>query len=141
MAELKTKQTAASVDRFLASIKDEGRRADCQALVSRMKKATKSEPKMWGKSIVGFGTYHYVYASGREGDWMMMGFSPRRQNLTLYIMPGLDAFAPLLKKLGPHSRGGSCLYIRRLEDLDLKVLETILTKAVAALKKTYGGRP
>ncbi len=91
-----------------------------------------------GKSIVGFGTYHYVYASGREGDWMMMGFSPRKQNLTLYILPGLDPFAPLLKKLGPHSRGGSCLYIQRLEDLDLKVLETILTEAVALLKRKFG---
>ncbi len=138
MAELKTKQTDASVDKFLASIKDEGRRKDCLALVRRMTRATKSEPKMWGKSIVGFGTYHYVYASGREGDWMMMGFSPRKQNLTLYILPGLDAFAPLLKKLGPHSRGGACLYIKRLEDLDLKVLETILAEAVAALKKKSG---
>lgn len=138
MAELKTKQTDASVEAFLASITDEERRKDCRALVRRMKKATKSEPKMWGQSIVGFGTYHYVYASGREGDWMMMGFSPRKQNLTVYIMPGLDAFAPLLKKLGPHSRGGSCLYIKRLEDLDLKVLETILSRAAAALKKRYG---
>jgi hypothetical protein len=99
-----------------------------------MQKVTASKPVMWGASIVGFGTYHYVYASGREGDWMMMGFSPRKQNLTLYIMPGLAPYAALLRKLGPHSTGKSCLYIKRLEDLDLTVLEAILTQAAADLK-------
>lgn len=137
MAELKTKQTDASVEKFLSTVKDEWRRKECQTLVRLMKRAMKAEPKMWGKSIVGFGSYHYVYTSGREGDWMMAGFSPRKQNLTVYVMPGLDGFAPLLKKLGPHSRGASCLYIKRLEDLDLKVLETILKQAVVALKKGY----
>jgi hypothetical protein len=138
MAELKTKPTDASVGKFLASIKDEGRRKDCETIVRLMKKATKSEPRMWGTSIVGFGSYHYTYASGREGDWMMMGFSPRKQNLTLYILPGIDAFAPMLKTLGPHSRGGSCLYIKRLEDIDLKVLESMLKQAAAALRKKGG---
>lgn len=137
MAELKTKQTDASVEKFLSTVTDEWRRKECQTLVRLMKRATGAEPKMWGKDIVGFGSYHYVYSSGREGDWMMTGFSPRKQNLTVYVMPGLDDFAPLLKKLGRHSRGASCLYIRRLEDLDLKVLETVLKKAVAALKKRY----
>jgi hypothetical protein len=135
MAELKTKQTDASVEKFLASIKDEGRREECRTIARMMQKATRSEPKMWGKSIVGFGTYHYVYASGREGDWMMMGFSPRKQNLTLYIMPNLDPFASLLKKLGPHSTGKSCLYIKRLEDINLSVLETIVKNSVTALTK------
>ena len=135
MAELKTKQTGASVERFLASIKDEGRRKDCRALVSRMKKATKSEPKMWGKTIVGFGTYHYVYASGREGDWMMMGFSPRKQNLTLYIIPGLDPYANLLDKLGKFKAGKSCLYVKRLTDIDLKVLKQLIDRSVKALPK------
>lgn len=135
MAELKTKPNNASVEKFLASIKDEGRQKDCRTIVRLMRKATKAEPKMWGKSIVGFGSYHYVYASGREGDWMMLGFSPRKRDLTLYILPGLAPFVPQLKKLGPHKTGGSCLYLKRLEDVDLKVLESVLAQAAAALKK------
>lgn len=135
MAELKTKPNNASVEKLLASIKDEGRQKDCRTIVRLMRKATKAEPKMWGKSIVGFGSYHYVYASGREGDWMMLGFSPRKRDLTLYILPGLAPFVPQLKKLGPHKTGGSCLYLKRLEDVDLKVLESVLAQAAAALKK------
>ena len=98
MAELKAKRTDASVDAFLATIEDEEHRKDCTTLARLMKQATRSEPTMWGKSIVGFGSYRYVYASGRKGDWMMPGFSPRKQNLTVYVLPGLDGFAPLLKK-------------------------------------------
>ena len=109
MAELKTKVNDASVDEFLQSVKDEQVREDCYQILDIMQKATKAEPKMWGKSIVGFGSYHYKYASGREGDWMLTGFSPRKQNLTLYIMPGFQEYDELMKNLGKHTTGVSCL--------------------------------
>ena len=135
MAELKTKVNKASVDKFLKSIKDEQKREDCYKILDIMKKATKAEPKMWGTSIVGFGSYHYKYASGREGEWMLTGFSPRKQNLTLYIMSGFDEYDGLLKKLGKHATGKSCLYIKRLEDVDTKVLKELVTKSVKHMKK------
>lgn len=135
MAELKTKVNKASVDKFLKSIKDEQKREDCYKILDIMKKATKAEPKMWGTSIVGFGSYHYKYASGREGEWMLTGFSPRKQNLTLYIMSGFDEYEGLLKKLGKHATGKSCLYIKRLEDVDTKVLKELVTKSVKHMKK------
>jgi len=136
MAELKTKITKANVDEFIKSVKDEQKRVDCFKIVDIMQKATKAEPKMWGTSIVGFGTYHYKYASGREGDWMLIGFSPRKQNLTLYIMSGFDEYASLLSKLGKHSKGKSCLYIKRLEDIDMKVLKELITKSVKHMQQT-----
>ena len=136
MAELKTKATKASVDKFIKGIKDEQVRNDCIQIMDIMKKATKSEPKMWGTSIVGFGTYHYKYASGREGEWFLAGFSPRKQNLTLYIMSGFDEYNLLMKKLGKHATGKSCLYIKRLEDVDMKVLKELVTKSVKHMKKT-----
>ncbi len=102
-----------------------------------MKKVTKVEPKMWGTSIVGFGTYHYKYASGREGDWFLTGFSPRKQNLTLYTMSGFDEYDSLLKKLGKHATGKSCLYIKKLEDVDMKVLKELVTKSVKHMQKAY----
>ena len=128
MAELKTRLTKASVEKFLEGIKDEQKRQDCYEILKIMKQATKSEPKMWGTSIIGFGDYHYVYESGREGDWFITGFSPRVQNLTLYIMGGFDG--ETLKKLGKYKTGKGCLYINKLEDVDLKVLNELITKSV-----------
>lgn len=137
MAELKTKVNNASVDKFIKGIKDEQVRKDCIQITDIMKKATKAEPRMWGTSIVGFGIYHYKYASGREGDWFLAGFSPRKQNLTLYIMSGFDEYDGLLKKLGKHSIGKSCLYIKRLEDVDVKVLKELVVKSVEHMQKTH----
>jgi len=136
MAELKTKLTDASVDKFLKGIKDEQTRTDCQQIVEIMRKATKAEPKMWGTSIVGFGDYHYKYESGRENDWFLVGFSPRKQNLTLYLMGGFDGHEELLKNLGKHSLGKGCLYIKKLEDVDTKVLKELITESVKAIKKS-----
>lgn len=135
MAELKTKVNDASVEVFLKSVKDEGTRADCYKLIEIMSKVTKAPPKMWGTSIVGFGSYRYKYASGREGDWMLVGFSPRKQNLTLYIMSGFDEYDSLLKKLGKHSTGKSCLYVKRLADVDMKVLRELVTRSVKHMQK------
>lgn len=135
MAELKTKVNDASVDKFLNNVKDKSVRDDCYKILEIMKKATRAEPKMWGTSIIGFGSYHYKYASGREGDWMLTGFSPRKQNLTLYIMPGFDEYDDLLEKLGKHTTGKSCLYIKRLEDVDMKVLKDLVAKSVKKMKQ------
>ncbi len=130
MAELKTIPTKASVDKFLKGITDETKREDCFQILKMMEKATKSKGKMWGTSIIGFGDAHYVYESGREGDWFITGFSPRKQNLTLYIMGGFHQFEDLMKKLGRHSTGKGCLYINKLEDVDMKVLKEIVTNSV-----------
>jgi len=137
MAELKTKVNQASVDKFLKSIKDERVQDDCYKIVEIMQKATNAEPKMWGTSIVGFGSYHYKYASGREGDWMLTGFSPRKQNLTLYIMPSFDEYDSLMKDLGKHTTGKSCLYIKKLEDVDTKVLKKLVAQSVKKMKKDH----
>jgi len=126
MAEIKTKLNNASVDKFLKGVKDEQVRTDCFQIVEIMKKATKAEPKMWGTSIVGFGSYSIKYANGRESDWLVIGFSPRKQNLTLYGID-LDKQLELLGKLGKHSRGGGCLYIKKLADVDIKVLQKLVT--------------
>src|SRR5215471_11422985 len=114
MAELKTKKTNASVDTFLNSVADEKRRKDCFRLVDIMKAATKSEPVMWGTSIVGFGRHQYKYPNGRALEWFVVGFSPRKQDLTVYIMPGIERYPALMKKLGKHKTGKSCLYIKTL---------------------------
>jgi len=135
MAELKTKLNDASVTDFLNAIEDEEKRKDCFEIVKIMKQASKAEPRMWGPSIVGFGSYHYKYASGREADWMLVGFSPRKQNLTLYIMPGFARYGELLKKLGKYSTGSSCLYIKRLGDVDRKVLKELVSESVKVMKK------
>ena len=128
MAELKTQVTKASVEKFLNGIKDEKKRQDCYQLLKIMKKATKAEPKMWGTSIIGFGDHHYVYESGREGDWFLTGFSPRAQNLTLYMMGGFDREA--LKKLGRYKTGKGCLYINKLADVDIKALNELIAKSL-----------
>ena len=135
MAELKTKLNNASVSKFIKSVPNKQVQEDCHKIVEIMQKATKAEPKMWGTSIIGFGTYHYKYASGREGDWMLIGFSPRKQALTLYIMSGFDEYDDLLKKLGKFTKGKSCLYIKKLEDVDTKVLNQLVTKSVRHMKK------
>lgn len=135
MVELKTKASKASVEKFLKGIKDEQRQDDCYRILKIMKNATGSEPRMWGTSIVGFGSYHYKYASGREGDWFLTGFSPRKQALTLYIMSGFDEYDALLRKLGKHATGKSCLYIKKLEDVDIKILQQLITKSVRETAK------
>jgi hypothetical protein len=138
MAELKTKPTAASVEAFLTAVPGDERRADCLALAAMMREATRAEPKMWGPAIVGFGDHHYRYASGREGDWFMVGFSPRKGDLSIYLTAGLDHFAPLLAKLGKHKRGKGCLYVRRLADVDTAVLRELVDGSVAALRRMSG---
>lgn len=125
-SDLKTRENNASVDGYVAAITNATRRGECQTLLKMMKKTSGMKPKMWGSSIVGFGSYHYKYASGREGDWMRLGFSSRKQSLTVYCMTGFKEIAPLLKKLGPVTHSVSCLYIKKLEQVDLKVLGEIL---------------
>ncbi len=140
MAELKTKKTVASVEDFLAKVSPETKRRDAVALCELMKKVTKLEPKMWGSSMVGFGDYHYKYESGHEGDTFLVGFSPRKQNLTLYIMPGFDDYAELLSKLGKHKTGKGCLYINTLDDIDVPTLQALLKRTLTDMKKkTRGG--
>lgn len=134
MAELKTKPNQASVKAFLDCITDEQRRKECSTILQLMKDATGAKPKMWGPSIVGFGSYHYKYESGREGDWFLTGFSPRKQALTLYIMGGFQRHEQLMRKLGRHKTGSSCLYIRKLADLDLGVLKQLITRSVRHMK-------
>jgi hypothetical protein len=124
--ELKTKKTESSVEEFLNNIVDDQKRNDSFVILDMMKKASKSEPKMWGSSIIGFGDYHYKSSSGQEGDWFKIGFSPRKQNLTLYILCGISAEKSLLEKLGKHKTGKGCLYINKLSDIDIKILNEIL---------------
>ena len=138
MAEVKTKVNDASVETFLDGIEDEQRRKDCQAVSKMMQQATKAKPKMWGSTIVGFGSYHYKYASGREGDWMLVGFSPRKQNLTLYIGSGYEDYEALLKKLGKHKMGMGCLYIKKLSEVDLAVLKQLIQKSVDYKREPSG---
>jgi hypothetical protein len=135
MADLKTIPSRVSVDTFLKGITDDSKRADCYQILEIMRKATKAEPKMWGTSIIGFGKYHSMYPSGREGDWFLTGFSPRKQNLTLYMNGGFVEFEDLLKQLGKHSTGKGCLYINKLEDVDLKVLKRLIKKSVKIATK------
>ena len=134
MSELKTKVNTASVEKFLNAVPDEQARKDSYEILKIMKQVTKEEPKMWGASIVGFGSYHYKGASGREGDWMLTGFSPRKQNLTLYLMHGFDVHKDLLKKLGKHKTSMGCLYIKKLEDVDKKVLKELVAASVKRVK-------
>ena len=130
MAELKTKQTDQSVQKFLNDIPDPVKRKDCKTVAAMMSEISGYKPKMWGPSIVGFGSYHYKYASGQEGDWPLICFSPRKQNLTLYVLSGSDNENELLKKLGKHTTGKSCLYIKQLSDVDLPTLKTLIRKCV-----------
>ncbi len=138
MAELKTKVTKASVPAFLKEVQDPVQRTDAKKLVALFKKVTKQKPTMWGASIIGFGQYHYKSArSSQEGDWLLTGFSPRKQNLTLYIMSSLPKNHPLLKQLGKFKTSGGCLYIKRLTDIDLVVLEALIKESFEAMQKKY----
>jgi Domain of unknown function (DU1801) len=132
MPENKTKPTALSVPAYLDAIPDETRRADAKALVKLMKRVTGEQPKMWGPSIIGFGTHHYVYESGREGDSPLIGFSPRKPATVLYGLRSGDDSETLLAKLGKHTTGKGCVYIKKLEDIDQTVLETLIATSIAA---------
>ena len=133
MSDLKTKKNDASVLEFINKVEDEQKRKDCHEIMEMMKEITCEEPKMWGDSIVGFGSYHYKYATGREGDWFLTGFSPRKQNLSLYIMSGFEHYTSLLSNLGKHKTGKSCLYVKRLEDVDRDILKEMITGSVEML--------
>jgi hypothetical protein len=136
MAELKTKENNQSVDAFLATVEDPRKREDCYTLVKIMQAATGEGPRMWGDAIVGFGRYRYKYATGRTGEWPLVAFSPRKQNLTLYIMAGFELYDELLSRLGKHTTGKACLYVKRLSDLDMEVLETLVEASVAHMRAT-----
>ena len=136
MSELKTKPTEESVTKFLNSIEQDQKRQDSYQILDLMKQVTGEKPKMWGNSIVGFGSYHYIYASGREGNWFLVGFSPRVQALTLYIMSGFDSYDDLLSKLGKYTTGKSCLYVKKLTDVDQDVLKELIAQSVDHMKKT-----
>jgi hypothetical protein len=136
MTDLKTKLNDASVADFLNSIKDEQVRKDCWTIVDIMQEATKAKPQMWGTNIVGFGSYHYKYASGREGDWMLTAFSPRKQNITLYLYAGFEGRDELMAQLGKHSCGKACIYIKRLSDVHLPTLKKLIKGSVKHMLKT-----
>lgn len=141
MAELKTKPTDADVNAFLQSIADERKRQDSYTLLHLLQEITGATPRLWGDSIVGFGDYRYVYASGRTGDWFVTGFSPRKQNLTLYVMGGFESHADLLAKLGKHKLGKGCLYINKLQDIDQNILRSLLETSVVEASKHTGPSP
>lgn len=130
MAELKTKPNQQSVQAFLNSIPDERKRQDSFILLELMRQISGKEPQMWGDSIIGFGSHHYRYATGREGDWFQIGFSPRKQNLTVYLTIGFDRSEDLLARLGKHSTSVSCLYIKKLSDVDLDVLRELISRSL-----------
>jgi hypothetical protein len=131
MTDLKTKPTDQEVDSFLDGLADERQREDCRRVAELMREVTGAEPRMWGENIVGFGHHHYRYATGREGDWFLTGFSPRKQNLTLYLSYGFEDDAALLERLGKHKIGKACLYLKRLDDADQVVLRELIQRAVA----------
>ena len=133
----KTQPTLASVEGFLATVDDDAKRADASAMAALMAEVTGLQGRMWGSSIVGFGTYHYRYASGREGDFFQTGFSPRKRALTVYVMPGFAEHQALLARLGKHTTGKSCLYIRRLADVDIDVLREIIVRSVRHIRAKH----
>jgi hypothetical protein len=137
MAEPKTKPTGEDVESFLNTISDEKKRQDCFTLLEMMKQITNLEPKIWASSMVGFGDYHYKYASGHEGDAFIVGFSPRKQNLTLYILTGFEGEKQLLEKLGKHTTGKSCLYIKRLDDVHLPTLRNLIQHSAETMLQNH----
>jgi len=137
VSKLKTKPTEVSVESHIAAIANEEQRGDAQTLVALMRRVTRQEPRMWGPSIVGFGSYHYKYASGHEGDSALAGFAARGSELVVYIAPDFEGRDALLAKLGKHKTGKVCVYIRRLANIDLKVLETLVTRSIADTKHRY----
>lgn len=137
MADLKTKPTDQHVERFIDAIEDPQQQEDSRTLVELMRRATNREPKMWGDSIVGFGDYHYKYESGREGDWFLAGFSPRKGKFSIYVMAGFDEYEELMSALGKHKTGKSCLYVKRLQDVDLSVLEELVSRSARHVAARY----
>lgn len=135
--ELKTKPTAVSVEAFIEGLENEGRRKDARTLVALMKKLTGARPKMWGPSIIGFGEYHYKYASGHEGDMCVTGFSPRAASLVIYVLPGFQRYESLLSQLGKHKHGKSCLYVNKLADIDMQVLEKLIAESYATARARH----
>ena len=132
---MKTTRHDGDVDAFLEGVTNERRRNDCRTVVDLMREITGHDPALWGPSIIGFGSYHYVYASGREGDWFTCGFSPRKQALTIYVMAGFSQYDELMAKLGKYKTGKACLYVKSLDDIDRKVLKKLLTESVRHMKK------
>lgn len=137
MADLKTQPNEKSVEQFLNEVEDPGKREDSFQILRWMKQITGEEPRIWGDSIVGFGSYHYKYDSGREGDWFLVGFSPRKQQFSLYIMAGFQRYEELLNQLGKHKTGKSCLYIKRLSDVDESVLKKLIQESVDYMRNKY----
>lgn len=140
MATQKTLPSTTDAQSLIESITDDTRRQDCEALLKLMKSTMRCDPVVWGDSTIGFGTYHYVYPTGREGDWFTVGFSSRKQNLSIHILPDLDAEPELLESLGKFKRGVSCLYVKKLEDIDMKVLKKLIQSAKKRIKTLYGNR-
>jgi hypothetical protein len=136
LADNKTRPTDASVREFLDGVENETRRADAKQLLEMMREVTGEEPRMWGPSIVGFGSYRYRYESGREGDWFPVGFSPRKSSLVVYIMSGFPRHAELMERLGKHRTGKSCLYINKLEDVDVNVLRELVRRSAEHVART-----
>ncbi|MFX1568673.1 MAG: DUF1801 domain-containing protein [Promethearchaeota archaeon] len=137
MNELKTRPNKKNVKEYLNNVENKRRREDSLEILKIMKEVTKEEPVMWGDSIIGFGKYHYKYASGREAEWLATGFSPRKQSLTVYIMNGFDKYNELLGKLGKHKTGKSCLYINKLEDINIPVLKQLIIESMKYIKENY----
>ena len=137
MSTLKTQQNDADVEGFLAAVENDRRREDSFTVLELMKRITGEKPRMWGTSIVGFGSYHYRYASGREGEWPRIGFSPRKQSLTIYVMPGFSTYDELLSRLGKHRTGKSCLYVNKLADIDMDVLEQLVVSSLETMRERY----
>ncbi|MEO0897871.1 MAG: DUF1801 domain-containing protein [Bacteroidota bacterium] len=138
MSKLKTAPNDQSVEAFLNTVQQDQKRRDAFELLALMEELTGEKPRMWGNSIVGFGSYHYKYDSGREGEWFLTGFSPRKTSFTLYVMSGLESVEEKLEKLGKHKQGKSCLYVNKLADIDLTVLEDMIKDSIAHLKHRYG---
>jgi hypothetical protein len=138
MAENKTQPTKASVKSYLDKIKDPAIKADCYKIAEIFESAVKAKGVMWGESLVGFGQYHYKYESGREGDFFLAGFAPRAKNITLYILPGCGNFPELTAQLGKFKASGSCIHIKRLEDIDIKILKKLLAASLKKMKALYG---
>jgi hypothetical protein len=137
MSNPKTKPTNLSVSKYIKEITNSSRKVDARIILTLMKKITGKKPILWGESIIGFGQYHYKYTSGREGDWPITGFSVRKSNLVIYIMPGFTLFNELMSKLGKYNTGSSCLYIKKLVDIDLSILEKLICASVKEMKKRY----
>ena len=137
MAAVKTKATDLSVDAYIDAIVDEKRREDCRTLAKLMSRVTQHAPKMWGSGIVGFGAYHYKYASGHEGDACLTGFAARKGDISIYLMCGFEGLEALFAKLGKHKMGKACLYVRRLSDIELPVLEQLIARSVTEVKRRY----